>query len=270
LKTGLNSICYTIVSNIAILLCFIPFLLLGWKKMRQVYTYCVLGIYWLMNGLVNLLAMDFSQFAGSHLLAKQLNYYYDLAETPLVFLTFALALKGRGRKQLLVVLLLFIAGESALIHYKGYNFSTSAIILGSGLLLILAYSLIGLLQFLKKIQHSRFENSMVFIYASFLFSYGSSLIIYVIAHFHNDPNPGDNDSDSFLLYYISLLLSAAIAATGLWSYGIRKPHPGAFPHSDHPAADHNGTDHPAVDHPAVDHRSVDHRSTGAGYSSSSS
>jgi len=259
LKTGLNSICYTIVSNVAILLCFIPFLFLGWKKMRQVYTYCALGIYWLMNGLVNLLAMDFSQFAGSRLLAKQLNYYFDLAETPLVFLTFALALTGRGRKQLLVVLLLFIAGESALIHYKGYNFSTSAIILGSGLLLILSYSLIGLLQYLKKIQHSRFENSMVFVYASFLFSYGSSLIIYVTAHFHNDPNPGDNDSDSFLLYYISLLLSAAITATGLWSYGIRKPHHGAFPHEDHPAADDYAQDHPATDHNAA-----------AGYSSSSS
>jgi hypothetical protein len=227
--------------------------------MRQVYTYCSLGIYWLMNGLVHLLAMDFSQFAGSHFLAKKLNYYYDLAETPLVFLTFALALTGRGRKQLLFVLFLFIAGESALIHYKGYNFSTSAIILGTGLLLILSYSVIGLLQYLKKIQHSRFENSMVFVYASFLFSYGSSLIIYIIAHFHNDPNPGDNDSDSFLLYYISLLLSAAIAASGLWNYGIRKPHHGAFHQEDHPAADHNGTDHPASDHNAA-----------AGYSSSSS
>jgi hypothetical protein len=259
LKTGLNSICYTIVSNIAILLCFIPFLFLGWKKMRQVYTYCALGIYWLMNGLVNLLAMDFSHFAGSRLLAKQLNYYYELAETPLVFLTFALALQGRGRKHHLVILLLFIAGESALIHYRGYNFSTSAIILGSGLLLILSYSVIGLLQYLKKIQHSRFENSMVFVYASFLFSYGSSLIIYIIAHFHNDPSPGDNDSDSFMLYYISLLLSAAIAATGLWSYGIRKSRPGAFAHSDHQTPDH-----PAADHPAADHHGT------AGYSSSSS
>jgi hypothetical protein len=31
--------------------------------------------------------------------------------------------------------------------------------------------------------------------------------------------------DSFLLYYVSLLLSAAITCAGLWSYGIRRSRP---------------------------------------------
>jgi hypothetical protein len=145
-------------------------------------------------------------------------------------LTFALALQGRGRKQLLAILILFLAGESVLIRIRGYNFATIVIILGAGLLLIIGYSMIGLLQYLKKMEHTRFENSMVFVYASFLFSYGSSLIIYILAHFHNNANStAGKDSDSFLLYFVSLLLSAAITAAGLWSYGIRRSHPGSHP-----------------------------------------
>lgn len=230
MKTGLYSIFYQVICNLAIAFCFIPFLFLGWKKMRQMSTYCLLGIYWLVNGLVNLLGMDFFRFASVRPLLKQLNFYYNLAETPLVLLTFALALHGRGRKQLLAVLFLFIMGESVLIRVRGYNFTTIAIILGTGLLLIIGYSVTGLLQYLKKMEHTRFENSMVFVYASFLFSYGSSLIIYILAHFHNSGNsPVEKDSDSFLLYYISLLLSAAIAAAGLWGYGIRKPQRGSYP-----------------------------------------
>ena len=55
-----------------------------------------------------------------------------------------------------------------------------------------------------------------------LFSYGSMLIIYIFPHLHHNANTNDNESDSFLLYYLSLLLSAAITSAGLWSYGIRK------------------------------------------------
>jgi hypothetical protein len=83
----------------------------------------------------------------------------------------------------------------------------------------------GLWDYLKKMEHSRFENSMVFIYASLLFAYGSMLIIYIFAHFHHSTGKAAGDADSFLLYYVSLLLSAAIASAGLWSYGIRRSRP---------------------------------------------
>jgi hypothetical protein len=93
--------------------------------------------------------------------------------------------------------------------------------LASGLLLIIAYSLTGLVQYIKKMEHTQFENSMVFVYGSLLFAYGSFLIIYIFAHAHGNGGSTENDTDSFLLYYISLLLSSAVTSAGLWSYGIR-------------------------------------------------
>ncbi len=217
---------YTIVSNGAIVLCFIPFLFLSWKNMRKVRTWWVLGIYWLLNGLDNVVEIWFATpTEGSHLLVRQLSLSYTLLETPLLLLAFALARQGRGRKGLLIALVLFMTGESILLRLRGD--SSLGLIIGSGLGIIILYSLMGLLDYVKKMEHTRFENSMVYVYAALLFSYGSMLIIYVFAHYHHAVATNSHDMDSFLLYYISLLLSAAITCAGLWSYGIRRsrPHP---------------------------------------------
>ncbi len=222
MKTVSFSLCFAVISNVAIALCFIPFVLLAWKKMRQVNTYCVLGIYWFLNGLVNLLTLDFARFSDSHAFTRQLNTYYSLAEAPLILLAFACARSGRGRRHLLLVLLSFLAGESALIALRGHNIPVTPVSLASGLLLIIAYSLTGLGQYIKNMEHTRFENSMVFVYGSLLFGYGSFLIICIFAHVRRDGGFTENDTDSFLLYYISLLLSSAVTSAGLWSYGIRK------------------------------------------------
>jgi hypothetical protein len=224
LKAGIYSVFYIIISNGAVVLCFVPFFILGWKNMRTVRTWCVLGIYWLLTGLVNLLGIWFSSHPnGSHGMVGQLSFGYSLVETPLLLLAFALAKQGRGRRVLLLILLLFLTGESILLRLRGNN--SLLLIMGSGLAIIILYSLTGLLGYLKKMEHTRLENSMVFIYASLLFSYGSTLIIYIFAHYHHAGGANGNDMDSFLLYYVSLLLSAVITCAGLWSYGIRRSRP---------------------------------------------
>lgn len=209
---------FSVISNMAIGLCFVPFLFLGWKKIRQVGTYWVLGIYWLFNGLVNLPAVQAA--GGGRGLLSRLGCLYTMAATPLVLLAFASACSGRQKKQLLLVLFLYIIGECLLVGLKGYTLVTCELIMGSGLLLILLYSIIGLVLYVKKMEHTRFENSMVFVYAAHLFAYGSGLIIYISTHYRPAGN-GNDDTDSFLLYYISLLLSAIVTSTGLWNYGIR-------------------------------------------------
>jgi drug/metabolite transporter (DMT)-like permease len=219
LKTGAFSVLYAVISNMAIGCCFIPFLLLGWKKMRHVNAYWIIGIYWLLNGLVNL--PELGLFTGSRWQEK-LTFGYNLAETPLVILVFGFATSGRQRRNLLLLVLLFMIWEAILVSWKGYNFSTSALIIGSGLLLILACCITSLIQYVRRMEHTRFESSMVFVYAALLFAYGSFLIIYIFAHMH--PNGAGTGTDSFLLYYISLLISAAVTSMGLWNYGIKKMH----------------------------------------------
>jgi hypothetical protein len=223
LKNGINSILFDVVSSLAIVLCFVPFLFLGLKKMRQVNTYWVIGIYWLFNGLVNLPTAGLIQSTGGQAMLQRINHFYTFTETPMVLLAFAFASTGRWKKQLIGVMLAFVAAESVLLAWRGYNISSCAWITGAGLVLVLSYSVAGLWQYLKKMEHSRFEDSMVFVYAALLFGYGSFLIIYIFAHYRTGPaGVTYNETDSFLLYYISLLLSACVTCTGLGSYGLRK------------------------------------------------
>jgi len=191
--------------------------------MRQVTTYRVIGIYWLLNGLVNFTDLNFFGPFRNIDLQDRLTLYYNLLDTPLVLLLFACAGSGRHRKLLFLTLLLFVAGELSLLGWKGYNFTSSTVIIGTGLLLILGYSITGLVQYMRKMEHTPFENSMGFVYAALLFSYGSFLIIYIFTHIRG--NSEINGRDSFLLYYISILLSAVITSLGLWSYGVRRRRP---------------------------------------------
>jgi len=218
LKTGLYSVLYAVISSLAIAICFVPFVFLGFRKVRRVNTYCIIGIYWLFNGLVNLPALKLIHSAAIRDFFQRFSDFYDLADTPLVLLVFAVASPGRLRKQLLAVLLCFIAGEWALIARKGYS-PAWPIIIGAGVLLILIYSITGLWQYLKKMEHNPFENSMAYVYAALLFAYFTYLIIYFLSYYKKSMC---DEADSFLIYYISLLLSAAVTSAGIWSYGLKK------------------------------------------------
>jgi len=191
--------------------------------MRQVKTYWVIGIYWLFNGLINLPSLGLIHSAGGRVFVQRINYFYSFTETPMVLLAFAFASAGKWRRQILWVMLGFVLGETVLLAVRGWSDNSSALITGAGLILILGYSVVGLWQYLTRMEHSRFEDSMVFVYASLLFGYGSYLIIYIFAHYRTASGGLPyNEADSLLLYYISLLLSALVTSAGLGSYGFRE------------------------------------------------
>jgi hypothetical protein len=218
-KTGVYSAVSLIVSNLAILFCCVPFLFLVSKKMRSVRTYRVIGIYWLLNGLINLYNLDLFPFFKNSAFQDKLVSWYNLLDTPMVLLIFAAAVTGAQRRVILISMMFFLGSELTLVAWKGYNFISGTAVIGTGLLLILTFTIIGLVQYMKRMEHTAFENSMAFVYAALLFAYGSFLIVYI---FHIRGSSGINSQDTFLLYYISLLLSAATTTLGLWSYGLRR------------------------------------------------
>ena len=207
------------VTNAAIGGCFIPFLLLGLKKVRKMTTFWILGTYWFLNGVVNLRTLKPFQGAAVREFLNRLSNDYDLVDIPLVLLIFAIASRGKARKWLLLVLLGFVAGESLLIGWKGYAFSWPMIV-GTGVALIVGFSIAGLWQYLKKMEHDQFENSMAFVHGAFLFAYGTYLIIYLLYYLRTSA-AGYSETDSSLLYYTGLLLSALITSAGMFSYGWR-------------------------------------------------
>jgi hypothetical protein len=150
----------------------------------------------------------------------QLTDYYSVVDTPLALLIFFNASSGQYRRLLLRTLLVFVVMEILILGWKGYAFTSDIIFVGTGVLLVLVYSITGLVQYMRKMEYTPFETSMVFVYAALLFGYGSYLIIYMFVHIRG--NIDGNSQDSDLLYYVMLLLSAVITSLGLWSYGMRR------------------------------------------------
>ncbi|HEY4207552.1 MAG TPA: hypothetical protein VGM31_12095 [Puia sp.] len=224
----MNSVLYILVSNIAILSCLVPFFMLLSRKMRQVAAYRLLGVYWLLNALIHFTDVYFFLSLRNTRVDQFLNYY-NVLDTPLVLLIFACANSGRHRRTLLMSIFLFIAAEIAIIGWKGYDAVSGFIFTGFGVFVVVFYSIIGLVQYMRKMEYTSFENSMVFIYGALLFAYGSFLIISMFLHIRGDTE--GNSRDSYLLYYFSLLISAVITSLGLWSYGLRR-HPRMA--ADHP------------------------------------
>ena len=214
MKPGFYSLFYFLISDIAIILCFVPFLLLLWKKIKVEKVYFIIGIYWLTNGLINIPTW-FGQ-SGNYQLSDQLIHIYNLINTPIVLLIFFFGFSGVTRKITLYTLVSFILFELiVLIKWKGYNSDSGTMITGAGLLLVFIYSIAGVVQYLQKMEHTSSETALVFSYAALLFAYGGFIIIYI---FHHIVAYTSNNKDSFLLYYISLFLAALITTLGLWTY----------------------------------------------------
>ena len=228
MKTGSYTVLYAVITSLAILLCFVPFLFLGFKQVRKVNTYRVIGVYWFLNGFVNLPALRLIRNQSVRNFFAHVSEYYDMADTPLVLLIFALASRGKTRKQLLLVLSGFVLCELLLVARKGYA-AAWPVVIGIGVLLILVFSVTGLLQYLKKMEPDRFDDSMAFVYAALLFAYGTYMIIYLVYYLRVSPNIY-NEMDSSLVYYSSLLLSAILTSAGIWNYGRRRKGKSRFMH----------------------------------------
>jgi hypothetical protein len=189
--------------------------------MRQVTAYRILGVYWLLNGLIHFSdIVCFVSFRNSRL--DLFMNYYNVLDTPLALLIFAYASSGRHKRILWLSIFLFVSYEIAVISWKGYETFSGYLFTGFGVSVVIVYSIIGLVHYMRKVEYTTLENGMVFIYGALLFAYGSFLIISLFLHLRGD-TPG-NSRDSYLLYYISMLISAVITSLGLWNYGMRR-HP---------------------------------------------
>lgn len=212
-ESELYSVLYSLLSNISILLCFVPIVFIWAKKLRHEKAYLFTAIYWMVNGLLNLPTL--LGFSESPLLAHHLTLLYNLMDAPMVLLIFLFAAPTHRKKTVLYTLGSFILFESITVMLMGYNLRSSTIIIGVGTFLAITFSIIKVLEYLQKIEHSVFENTMVFVYASLLFDYGIFIVIYLFSYIEVVKS---NARDNFFIYYVSLLLSTFLTCFGLWRF----------------------------------------------------
>jgi hypothetical protein len=205
------------VSNLTIIICFLPLLLLWWKKLSGEKTYLFIAIYWLANGILNLPDF-FSQSQGIKNLQIQLILLYNLLDAPLALLIFYFAAKGKKKQGLLYILLSFVLFELVSVILKGHNLISSTIIIGPGSILALIYSVWGIAEYFQKIEHTPYENVMGFVYAGFLFDYGMSIVTYVFNYLDLAKDSKQTLPASLFIYYFSLILAGLLTSFGLWRH----------------------------------------------------
>jgi hypothetical protein len=206
---------YPYISNIAIALCFVPLLLLLWKRMSREKAYLFVAIYWLANGLMNL--PYWLGQASNNKLQTEVVLLYNLLDAPLALLVFYFSSTGIKKKILLYLLISFILFELVILFWKGNNFTSSTIIIGGSTLIALTFSLAGITQYFNKIEHSYFDNTMGFVYAGFLFNYGPFIVIYIFSYLQIVSNDTIREANLFL-YFLSLFSATFLTSIGLWRY----------------------------------------------------
>jgi len=213
-----QSLLYPYISNLAIAFCFVPLVLLLWKKMSREKAYLFVAIYWLANGLLNV--PNWLGQAENSKLQSQITLLYNLLDAPLALLVFYFSALGVKKKVLLYLLVLFVFFELAIVFWKGNNLSSSTIILGVSTLVALIFTLTGITQYFNKIEHTYFDNTMGFVYAGFLFNYGPFIVIYIFSYLRIESDA--IRAESFFLYYLSLLAATILTSIGLWRYARPK------------------------------------------------
>lgn len=204
------------MSNIAIILCFIPFLLLWWKKLSQERAYLFVCIYWSLNGLINLpfLAQLFDQA-----LFRNITVFDNLIDTPLALLVYYFAATGIRKKIFFYTIIGFIIFQLAIVFWKGFNNDSVTIVLGWGIFILFVFSIWGLAQYFQKIEHTPFESVMGFVYAGFIFYDGLWVVIYVFSflNYHKE-----TVAENQFLNYLSIILATVLTSIGLWQYAKPK------------------------------------------------
>jgi hypothetical protein len=193
---------YRSITIISILLCFIPIIVLVLKQMWRERLYLLIALYWLLNGLINIATLF--NFKIDRRVDDFITLTANYLDVPMVLLIFYLASRGLYRKVIKYTLLSFIVFELIVTFIKGFNYDAITIILGVSLVVIISFSIAGIVAYLTRIQHSPQEEIMVFVYSSFLFFYGTFIIVYVFSYIIVN----QNDSDNFLIYYLELLLAS--------------------------------------------------------------
>lgn len=221
MKPGLTTTLYFIISNLAICLCFVPLIILWFKKLKYEKAYLVIALYWFANGLMNL--PEWTGQSENRILIKQITLIYNLLDAPLVLIFFLYSSISINKKIIRYILGLFILFEIIMVAWKGYNLTSSTIIIGVGTFFAITFSVIGVMEYLQKMEHTPFENTMVFIYASLLFDYGIFIIIYFFSYLkyffnYNNPASKAENIDNFIIYFVSLLLSTFLSCYGIWQF----------------------------------------------------
>ena len=199
---------YQFITVLATIAYFIPALIVIYKKLWRDSYFFYLGIYWLagatVNSITNIPTLDTSTL-------ETITVVYNMIDVPFIlWILWYTSFSSSLAKILKYVIAAYIIVELLLVFTMGVNYDAIKYIIGAGVLLVLITLVWEISWYLRQIEHSNREKSMLFIYAALLFEYGSYIVVYIFDYFIVP----EDLADKLLVYYISTLIAVMIACFG--------------------------------------------------------
>lgn len=212
---------YYIISIIAITSFFIPIILVLVKRIFSPRTIIWFALYWVFQGIINLLYID--GFPISSKFLETIQRVFNLLDAPvmmlILFLTTPVAPIKRSVEKMLPA---FLTAALVLSFYTHFNAFIESLIVGVGLLIILIYVLWIILYNLRKPKVDQTTYVFQFVCYALLFEYGVSVITYIFSYLIRNT---DNLPDSLLIYHLSIIISIALVTYGFLTYKRVKEYP---------------------------------------------
>lgn len=211
---------YQVISILAILLYFLPIVIVIAKKLWHQKAFLYFALFWILGGIVNVL--NLLPFAKGIMQAVAM--IYNAIDIPVILLIFYFITTVNGVRQfvrLVFPLMIFLEVLGFIIY--GFTYDAQKYPLGIGLLVVLTIIIWEIVSYIKKISHTSQENGLLFINAALLFEYGSFIVIYIFDYFVTSTK--SNVEDNFIVYYISSIIGLAVACAGYFvgSKKVKQP-----------------------------------------------
>jgi hypothetical protein len=196
---------------------FVPAVIVMLKKLWQASPFQYFAIYWIINGLVNIMFL-FDKINKQFV--EVTSVIYNALDIPMmvgiIYLSaFSLALK----KFIRIGMGIFILFEIFCLIRGGLKYDSLKYVLGVGLLFIMTIIIWQISLYLQQVVHATREKALLLIHGALLFQYGTYIVVYIFDYFLQNVADG---VDKFLIYYISTIISIGIGSSGLLLKGLQK------------------------------------------------
>jgi hypothetical protein len=197
-----------LVSSIAL---FLPIIILLSFRLAWYKSFPALLIYYFLVAGQSFLALDFMKTdKGLVYNFGVLNNFLD-APLMLAFMTY-FSKTALFRKRMKRIIPVFVLLELIVITIYGFNIDAAIIVMGPGLLLVLAFSLLFFIHQTKITVVYQKAAGKAMIAASLLFAYGGYSFIYVVYYLIKTPHK----ADTLIVYYLVTIFSSILMATGIF------------------------------------------------------
>ena len=200
---------FDIISIVAVASYFVPLLIVLLKRLVRDHFFMLFAAYWTLGGLINMMDV----IPG---FSRPVSYYagvvYNILDIPFILSILYVTTSSYMVKRItpFAIVLIFISEIISIIAATEFNYDTIKYPLGAGIAIVLFIVSVDIVRYMQTIEHTNRQNAKMFVYAAVLFEYATFVIIYIFDYFV----ASSNDTDGYIIYYLSSLVAILIASCG--------------------------------------------------------